>query len=175
MLAFIRIKRICRKIESESRGDLCQTSFQFQSLVSVITTRLMLYTIWIVQPLYNIYIVALLRYVFWTWVWYRSYLTSHVDQFNFICETLLTKSTVRENLSLEKYLKYINYLIIAILLSSNDSPRFDSICEEKFDSYTFLNELHFVIIKIPHDNFRNARVVKNLKIGKRNPEIHFPY
>lgn len=115
MLAFIRIKRICRKIESESRGDLCQTSFQFQSLVSVITTRLMLYTIWIVQPLYNIYIVALLRYVFWTWVWYRSYLTSHVDQFNFICETLLTKSTVRENLSLEKYLKYINYLTIAIL------------------------------------------------------------
>lgn len=95
----------------------------------------------------------------------------------------LQNCTVRENinLSLEKYLKYINYLTIAILfffffdLSSNDSPRFDSICEEKFDSYTFLNELHFVIIKIPHDNFRNARVVKNLKIGKRNPEIHFPY
>lgn len=95
---------------SPIEGDLCQTSFQFQFLVSVRNNA--------INVIYNLnyrdYIVALLCDVFWT-VWY---LTNRVDnQFNFIYETFLTKLYSYENVHRTYIYKFIYILSWEKLLS----------------------------------------------------------
>lgn len=122
-VAFIRIKRIRHKIESES--NLCQTSFQFQFLVSVITTRLMLYTIWIVEAVYSCFIIP---------IYFEQFDIAH------IWPATLINLTSTYNLWTYTY-KFISLLLfflreklqitIPFNLSLDHSPWFDSIVIKK--------------------------------------------
>lgn len=164
-VAFIRIKRIRRKIESES--SLCQTSFQFQFLVSVITTRLMLYTIWIVEAVYSCFIIP---------IYFEQFDIAHIWPATLI--NLTSLMNIHINLSPHYYFSSEKnykspFLLIYRWTILLDSTRSWQRKTRYFLKRTFriIKVLHYIL----HGNFQMHASWETWKIGKRNPEIHFPY